>query len=96
MKRIAKRGLALLMAVLMCMSFLTVAGVHNHAHAADVQYKYSGSYIYNWGKRGVPATELSPNAKAFYTGDYTYEKLSQLTGGTGVSDAPNSELYSAL
>ena len=96
MKRIANRGLALLMAVLMCMSFLTVAGVHNHAHAADVQYKYSGSYIYNWGKRGVPATELSPNAKAFYTGDYTYEKLSQLTGGTGVSDAPNSELYSAL
>ena len=99
MKRIAKRGLALLMAVLMCMSFLTVAGVHNHAHAADFEYKYSNGtsgYIYNWGTREVIADELSPNAQAFYTGDYTYDKLSQLAGGTGTTDAPNSALYSAL
>lgn len=96
MKRIANRGLALLMAVLMCIGLLAVPGNHNHAHAADFEYKTSGSYIYNWGTREVVADELSPNAQAFYTGDYTYDKLSQLAGGTGTTDAPNSALYNAL
>ena len=94
MKRIANRGLALLMAALMCVSLLTVA--QPHAHAADFEYVKDGEYIYNWGTREEDATELSPNAKAFYTGEYTYASLSQLTGGTGVSDAPNSDLYKAL
>ena len=50
MKRIANRGLALLMAVLMCIGLLTVAGSNNHAHAADMQYAYSNGtsgYVYN-------------------------------------------------
>ncbi|MBE6750502.1 MAG: hypothetical protein E7560_05000 [Ruminococcaceae bacterium] len=94
MKRILKHGMALLLAVVLCVSLMPTA--HFAADAATVDYVYSGDYIYNWGTRGETATFLSPNAEAFYTGNNKYDDLSALAGGTGVSDAPSSALYSSL
>ena len=69
---------------------------------SDVNYVY-GSYsgysnvILNWGERGVVATGLSPNAKAFYTSNNTsYAALSALSGSSTVSSVPGSALYSEL
>ncbi len=87
MKQIANRGLALLLAVLICFSLLTVAQPHAHA---------SENWVKNWGVRGAAATELSDSAQTFYTGNYTYENLSQLSGGSSYDDAPDSALYAAL
>ncbi len=88
------RGLSLLIALVMCISFLPALQLG--VGAAEVTYKYDGSYIYNWGTRGEAATFLSPKAEAFYTGSNTYNALSSYSGGTGTSDAPNSDLYKAL
>ena len=69
---------------------------------SDINYVYGsyGSYknvIKNWGERGVVATGLSPNAKAFYTSNNTsYEELAALTGSATVSSVPGSALYSEL
>ena len=65
MMQTMKRGVALLVMLVMCISF--VPALQIHADAAEVEYRYSGSYVYNWGKRGEAATFLSPMAKAFYT-----------------------------
>ena len=96
MKQTMKRGLALLVAFVLCISLLPV--LHLHANAAEFSYVYdsAGKYIYNWGTRGQTATTLSPNAEEFYTGNNTYDVLSAITGGTGTEDAPDSELYAAL
>ena len=88
-----KRSLALLMVLVMCLAF--VPALFLSTSAAEVSYKYSGNYIYNWGTRGETATFLSPNAEKFYAND-TYEELSSYSGGTGTSDAPKSELYDVL
>ena len=89
-----KRSMALLLALVLCLSLMPATLVH--VEAATVNYVYDGKYIYNWGTRGATATFLSPNAEAFYTGNNTYDTLSALAGGTGTSDAPNSALYKAL
>ena len=89
-----KRGLALLIVLVMCVSFLPALQLSTSA--AEVSYVYDGKYIYNWGTRGVTATFLSPNAEAFYTGNNTYDVLSSYAGGTGTSNAPSSALYKAL
>jgi len=94
MMRTGKRSLALLMALVLCVAFLPMLRLD--ADAADFSYVYSGKYIYNWGTRGEAATFLSPNAEAFYTGSNAYEVLSAYAGGSGVSDAPDSDLYDAL
>ena len=93
MKQTMKRSLALLMALVMCLTFLPVLFLGTSA--AEVDYQYSGKYIYNWGTREEVATFLSPNAEKFYAND-TYEELSSYAGGTGTSDAPKSALYNAL
>ncbi|MBP3381427.1 MAG: endonuclease, partial [Clostridia bacterium] len=87
---------AVLMALILCVSVLPVFRVA--VAAADISYVYdsTGTYIYNWGARGTVATELSPNAKAFYKNQSAYDVLSSYTGGTSKSDAPTSELYLAL
>ena len=86
MTNLVKRSLALILALVLCLSLLPVTVVPVSA----------ASYIYNWGTRGEVATSLSENAQAFYTGNNTYDALSSLPGGTGTSDAPNSNLYKAL
>ena len=92
-----KRGLALLLVVIMIVSILPTFGFTSKAAGtSDVDYVYSGKYIYNWGTRGEVATFLSPNAEKFYTGANTFASLSSYSGGTGKSDAPSSALYKAL
>ena len=91
MKHIAKRGFSLLLVLAMVVSLF--AGLTLNASAAqptsanDVNYVTSGKYVYNWGKRDTTATFLTTYAQQYYTGNYTYAKLSALSGnsatGTG-------------
>ncbi len=93
-----KSSLAMLLVVVMtfamCVAFVPALTVD--ASAATVDYKYSGSYIYNWGTRGEVATFLSPNAEDFYEKYSSYTELSAYSGGTGTSNAPSSDLYKEL
>ncbi len=97
MKDLMRRGIALVLALLICIGLMPNLTLVNVA-AASVDYQYgSDNVIKNWGTRGEVATFLSPNAGAFYAeNNTTYELLSANAGGTGVSDAPSSPLYSAL
>ena len=52
--------------------------------------------VLNWGAREEDCVFVSTYAKSFYTGDYTYEKLSAKSGGTAQNDAKDSALYTAL
>ena len=63
--------------------------------AEDVEYVKVGSYVCNWGARGEDCTFLSTYAQAYYTGNYTFEKMSVLAGGTQQT-APSSALYTSL
>lgn len=64
--------------------------------ADDVKYVTSGGYTVNWGAREETCTFLSSRATAFYTGNNTFEVLSQKSGGSTQSNAPQSALYSSL
>lgn len=95
MKNLVKRGLSLLLALVIYLSLLPV--MRTPASAATVEYVYGdGNVIKNWGVRGELATFLSPNAEAFYTGENTYEDFAALDGSTDTSTVPDSELYAAL
>lgn len=65
-------------------------------NADEVKYVTSGKYRYNWGVRGEPAAFLSKYAQEFYTGSYTFDKLSKVGGGSSQSNAPSSALYAEL
>lgn len=65
-------------------------------NADEVEYVTSGNYRYNWGVRGETATFLSKHAQEFYTGNYTWENLSKVGGGSSQSNAPSSDLYKEL
>lgn len=101
MKQWMKRGTALAMALLMCISFVPVFHIDaSAAESATVNYKYStdgNNYVYNWGEREEEATFLSPMAEQFYKNENTsYDELSAYSGGTSQSNAPDSELYEEL
>ena len=64
-----KRCLAAFLAFALLLSLF--AGLELRVEAA--------SYLYNTGKRGQVCTELSSYAKSYYTGNYTYAKLSALS-----------------
>lgn len=85
MKHYVKRSLALLLALVLCLSGLQLA-----PNAAAAQYTA------NWGQRGMLATELSEAAEAFYSGTNTYDTFMTLTGSATVSQVPESALYEAL
>ena len=96
MNRSIKSIFAFVMVLVLCVSFVPAVSVE--VDAATVEYRYSGSYIYNWGTRETLATFLSPNAEAFYkkSGNKSYEELIKYSGGTGVNNAPDSDLYREL
>ena len=96
MKHLAKRGLALLMVLAMCLSMLPAISLVADAATTTVNYRYDGSYIYNWGTRDTTATFLSPKAIDYYTGDHTYEKLIALSGNSSQTAAHTSALYAEL
>ena len=66
--------------------------------AAEVSYRKSGSYVYNWGKRDTTATFLTTYAQEYYTGSYSYDTLSAKSGSTSTSasDIYSSALGSAI
>ncbi len=67
-----------------------------YTSATDVEYVKSGNYIANWGARDEDCVFLSKYANSFYTKDNDFSTLSQKSGGTSQSNAPQSELYDAL
>ena len=67
-----------------------------YTQASDVKYVTSGKYIANWGARDEECVFLSTYAESFYSGNYTYEVLSEKKGGSGYSNASKSILYSSL
>ena len=93
-----KRGLALLLVMIISIAFFPVFKLDASAAgtSSEVSYVYDGKYIYNWGTRGEDATFLSPNAEDFYAGSNAYDVLSTYAGGTSTSTAPSSALYKAL
>ena len=87
MKQFAKRGLSLVLALVLLVSLLP--GLPLQSSAA--------SYTYNWGYRGVTATSLSTAAVNFYANNNTsYEQMSSYTGAASVGSVPGSSLYSYL
>ncbi len=95
MKRVMKRSLAMLMALMMSVSVFF--GVDLSTQAANVDYTYAGDYILNWGERGTDATFLSQNAEKFYADNNTsYMELAALSGSSTVSSVPSSALYGEL
>lgn len=68
--------------------------------ADDVQYKtYSVSgrtVISNWGARGEECVFLTTYADAYYSGNYEWDTLSGVKGGTTQTNAHFSQLYSQL
>ena len=90
MIKTAKRGLALLLALVLCLSSLS--GIIPQAEAA--------TYTYNWGAREDTATTADftrSTAEEWYAAEGTsYEKLSQLSGSKTQSSVPSSALYKAL
>ncbi len=67
-----------------------------YTEASDVKYVTSGKYVANWGARDEDCVFLSKYAQSFYTGSYTYQILSNTSGGTSQSTAPSSALYKSL
>ena len=88
MSNLMKRGLSLLLVLIMCISLLPVIVLD--ASAAN-------GYVYNWGTRGEVATSLSVYAEDFYeSNNASYEILSSYSGGTNKSDVPTSAMYKEL
>lgn len=97
MNRITKRGLSLLLAFVLCLSLLSGINFSVFAATGSVTYRYSGSYVYNWGTREEEATFLSPMAISYYKGKSTsYEALAALSGSTSQTGAGSSALYYEL
>ena len=92
-KNIMKRGLALLLTLILIVGFIPADVIA--ASTATVEYRYDGNYIYNWGKRGEVATFLSPKAEEFYE-NTSYSELAALSGSATESAIPSSALYKRL
>ncbi len=95
MKTILRRYGAAFLALIMVLS-LSV-GLKLPAKAANVDYVYNGTYIYNWGNRGELATFLSPKAEDFYEKNNTsLDELLALDGSSTEKNVPSSTLYKKL
>ena len=95
MKAIFKRCSAAFLALVMVLSVSVCLKLP--VKAADVDYVYSGTYIYNWGNREELATFLSPKAEDFYDKNNTsLDELLALDGSSNNSSVPSSELYKRL
>ncbi len=90
MKQLCKRGLALLMVLVMVVGLLPAITFQTEA----------ASYTYNWGTRGTVADEddfTRSTAEEWYAAEGTsYEELSQLSGSATSSSVPTSALYQEL
>ena len=96
MDRIYKRGLSLMLVLVLCLSLLSGSFVGVFA-AQTVNYRYDGSYVYNWGTREEVATFLSPMALEYYEDKNTsFAELAALSGSSSQSGAGSSALYYEL
>lgn len=82
-KRIASMTLVLVLV-------LSVLAGAVPAHAA------TGEKLYNPGTRNETCTSLSAQANAYYTGEYTWEHLSSLEGGSSDCTDTDNALFDAL
>ena len=67
-----------------------------YTQASDVDYIIRDGTVVNWGARGEDCVFLTTYAEDFYTGSYTYDALSALSGSSNQSSVPGSDLYKAL
>lgn len=107
-KRISAGLLALFMVLSLVPVFISAAPASNkitttatgYDEASDVSYSkhnVSGKQVIaNWGARGEDCVFLSTYAEDFYTGEYTFDSLSSLSGGSSQSNASSSQLYKEL
>ena len=91
----------LLLLAMLCSVFsgLTAsAAAAEPTSAAEVVYRKSGDYVYNWGKRDTTATFLTTYAASYYTGSYSFDVLSKKSGSqaTGAKAIYDSDLGKAL
>ena len=97
MNKISKRGLSLILALVLCLSLLSGINISVFAASGSVTYRYDGSYVYNWGTREEEATFLSPMAIEYYEDKNTsFEELAALSGNSNQSSAGSSALYYEL
>ena len=97
MNRMTKRSLSLLMALVLCLGMVCSINIGVFAATTSVQYRYDGSYVYNWGTREELATFLSPMAIEYYEDKNTsYEALAALSGNSNQTSAGSSALYYEL
>lgn len=89
MTHFAKRITSAMLAVLLVLS--VVIGTLPTAASAK-----TGTLVSNTGTRHETCTSLSSQAQAYYTGDYTWEKLSAMTGGNENCLDTDNELFEAL
>ncbi|MGM9651220.1 MAG: endonuclease, partial [Faecousia sp.] len=89
MKNNLKRGMAALLVLVMLVSVFS--GLSLTAFAA------TGTLVANTGTRHTVCTSLSTQAQAYYTGEYTYENVSALAGGsTSCLDSVDSAMITKL
>ena len=112
MNTLSKRFLSGVIALLMVISLIPVSTSAAPAsskiyttptgydEASDVRYSTSTvsgkQVIANWGARGEDCVFLSTYAQNFYTGAYTFDAMSALSGGSSQSNASSSQLYNEL
>lgn len=104
MKNLFKRMSAGLLALMIVISLLPASvsaakistPATGYTKASDVNYVKNGNYVLNWGARNETCVFLSTYAQNFYTGSYTFEQMSTLSGGSSQGNAPQSALYSSL
>lgn len=97
MSKMSKRGLSLLLTLVLCLSLLSGINFSVYAAQTTVTYRYDGSYVYNWGTREETATFLSPMAIDYYEEKNTsFEELAALKGNSNQSSAGSSALYYEL
>ena len=101
MKSLKKLSLVMAVGIVFSLPMATASAqaespVFSYTKAEDVEYVKDGKAVANWGLRGETCSFLSTYAEDFYTGSYQYSVVSELDGGSSVSDAPSSALYSAL
>lgn len=67
-----------------------------YTKASDVVYNITSGTIANWGARGETSIFLTTYATSYYSGDNSFDSLSQKDGGTSQNNAHQSELYGEL
>ncbi len=78
--KITRKLLSFLLVLSMLFTLLIGSGIMSEA-----EYRASSTAVSNWGTRGETATSLTGYAQSYYTGSYTYDKLSDQSSSTLLS-----------